>query len=259
MQYYNPENRDPRRWALVAAILYLALLIVLMLTIRFTVIINTPDDQGILVEFGDSDFGVGEQDLSATDVAATTPPPPSQQSEEIFEVDERQEVAIEQRESNSPEQRESQTPEQPKSDTTVVEERVVNKQALFPGRSEQNSAISQGSSEGVGNQGAESGGQSGASQGGGEGNQAMAVLKDRSVVGSLPKPTYAANVSGKVIVDITVDDYGNVKTASYRAQGSTTNNSQLTAAAIEAAKKARFTPSDNVIQGGTITYIFKMN
>lgn len=48
-------------------------------------------------------------------------------------------------------------------------------------------------------------------------------------------------------------------TAAYRSQGSTTNNSELVAAAVEAALKARFSESETIVQGGTITYIFRMN
>ncbi len=262
MHYYNPENKAPQRWAALAVVIYLLVLLLLMIFIRFTTFEEDPLSQGILVQFGETDFGEGEQELIATDVAATPPPPQRQEAEEQLLTDEREEVALEQQEVKAPEKQETEQTEQPikQRDTVIVEERVVNKQALFPGRSSESTSTSQGESSDVGNQGAPSGGAEGAATGGGEdGDMPVAVLKDRSVVGVLPKPAYQANVSGRVVIDITVDDSGRVKSATYRAQGSTTNNSQLVSAAQEAALKARFTPSDNFIQGGTITYVFKMN
>ncbi len=260
MHYYDPENREPRMWGVVSVVVYFATTALLMFTLSFSVQQTDEADQGILVQFGEDEDGLGQEELLATDVAAT-PPTPQQMEEEQLLTDENQDIALETNEVKAkPQEDKPKIEESLEKRDTVVEERVVNQNALFPGRKEQSTAKSQGESAGSGNQGAESGGESGAAQGGGDdGVESMAVLKDRSVVGSLPKPTYNSNLSGRVIIDITVDDSGRVKTASYRAEGSTTNNSQLIAAAQEAALKARFTPSDNFIQGGTITYIFKIN
>lgn len=102
-----------------------------------------------------------------------------------------------------------------------------------------------------------------ASSGKGDGSDAYAGsldagLQGRGLVGVLPKPEYTANAAGKVLIDVTVDASGRVTTATYRQNGSTTNNSVLVEAARRAALKARFTESDRFVQGGTITYIFRM-
>ena len=47
--------------------------------------------------------------------------------------------------------------------------------------------------------------------------------------------------------------------AEFHAQGSTTSNATLVEAAKRAAMKARFTESASFVQGGMITYVFKMN
>ncbi|MFI3333102.1 MAG: TonB family protein [Rikenellaceae bacterium] len=249
MEYYDPNNRTPVRWAAIAVLLYFTLFTLLLIFVRFSTEPTEEMVEGILVEFGDDNFGDGDEELVATDITeAPIPESVEEQPEEIL-TDPNSEVEVE-----------IPQPEEPKVvEEKVPEERVVNQNALFPGRKEQSTATSQGDSQESGNQGAESGGESGVSQGGGDGNTPIAVLKDRSVVGSLPRPAYNADASGRVIIDITVDEQGRVQSAAYRAQGSTTNNSQLVAAARAAALKARFTPSDNFIQGGTITYIFKMN
>ena len=101
------------------------------------------------------------------------------------------------------------------------------------------------------------------SSGKGSGSDALAGtldagLQGRGLVGVLPKPEYNANAAGKVLIDVTVDASGRVTTATYRQNGSTTNNSVLIEAARRAALKARFAESDRFVQGGTITYIFRM-
>jgi TonB family protein len=84
-------------------------------------------------------------------------------------------------------------------------------------------------------------------------------LQGRGLVGTLPMPTYpAGNRGGKVVVRVAVDREGKVTAATYEPKGSTTSDSSLVEAAIEAAKRARFTESAAFVQGGTITYIFKL-
>lgn len=88
-----------------------------------------------------------------------------------------------------------------------------------------------------------------------------AKLKGRSVVGSLPAPTYNINKEGRVVVKIRVDQYGKVINAIPGASGTTIIDKTLWNAAKEVALKAQFNVSASaaVIQEGTITYIFKFN
>ena len=62
------------------------------------------------------------------------------------------------------------------------------------------------------------------------------------------------------MVEILVDRNGRVTSAAYRSSGSTTNTSTLVAAALRAARNARFNVDDNapLSQRGTITYNFRM-
>ena len=48
------------------------------------------------------------------------------------------------------------------------------------------------------------------------------------------------------------------RSASYEPKGSTTDAAELVGAAKSAALKARFTESRATLQGGTITYVFRM-
>ena len=84
-------------------------------------------------------------------------------------------------------------------------------------------------------------------------------LRGRGLVGNLPVPSSPGNVSGKIVIRVTVDQHGRVTAAAYEPKGSTSSDAALVAAAIEAAKRARFTESRSFVQGGTITYNFKLN
>lgn len=77
-------------------------------------------------------------------------------------------------------------------------------------------------------------------------------------MGNLPKPSYPGTKSGKIVVRVTVDASGKVTGASFEPKGSTTDAPELIEAAKAAARKARFTESRAAVQGGTITYIFRM-
>ena len=86
-------------------------------------------------------------------------------------------------------------------------------------------------------------------------------LQGRSVSGGFPKPTYNLQKSGKVVVEIRVDQNGVVTYAQATAKGSTLYDTTLWKAAEEAARRARFNVDKNstISQMGTITYIFTLN
>lgn len=83
-------------------------------------------------------------------------------------------------------------------------------------------------------------------------------LQGRGLVGSLPKPRYTGNASGKVVIRVTVDAAGHVTSAAYEPKGSTTSDPELIREAREAALRARFTESRSHLQGGLITYLFTL-
>ena len=69
--------------------------------------------------------------------------------------------------------------------------------------------------------------------------QPTAQLEGRTVIGKLPLPEYAQNVSGKVVVRILVDTYGTVTSATPGIEGTTVQNKVL----WEAAKKQLYKPN----------------
>ena len=92
------------------------------------------------------------------------------------------------------------------------------------------------------------------------GNEALDEgLQGRGLIGALPQPVYpAGNKGGKVVVRVAVNQAGVVTEAAYEPKGSTTSDKALIDAALAAARKARFTESKAFVQGGKITYLFRM-
>lgn len=87
-----------------------------------------------------------------------------------------------------------------------------------------------------------------------------AQLKGRNVVGNIPRPGYPVEESGKVVVTVTVDQYGKVTKAVIDVASTTVQSSVLRAEARNAAMKTHFNMSGDApaLQQGTITYNFKI-
>ena len=87
-----------------------------------------------------------------------------------------------------------------------------------------------------------------------------AKVPGRSVNGTLPRPSYGVQKSGTVVVDIWVDNYGNVQKAVAGAAGTTVTDKTLWQAARKAALGAHFNMSADApaLQKGTITYVFNL-
>ena len=263
MHYYDPEDKRPVRWGAAAAAAYVLLLMLAFLLVTFDFTRKELPGQGLLIAFGTTDEASGAKDVQAADAArapereteAATAPEPE------FVTVEQSDVMVRDRKPERETQRQSPAVSDPAPDDgTESGRQTVNRRALFPGRPAAPTPVWAGTPAGSGNAGAPAGSPDGSREGTGQADSGPSYdLSGRSVVGALPKPRYKADETGKVIVDVTVDAAGRVTTAAYRSQGSTTNNSELVAAAVEAALKARFSESETIVQGGTITYIFRMN
>lgn len=226
MHYYDPNDRKPRRWATVAAAAYALLLVCAFAFVRFDFrrIVEKPGDtiEIVLVE------------------SAPEPPKPVKAPAEPRVHDR-----------PAPEERTAQV------EGRDAETRTPNPKALFKmnkgGVDEPDNA---------GNPRAKKGEDSASGKGPGldaDGlDQLDKGLQGRGLVGSLPRPDYPGTKSGKIVVRVTVGPKGDVTGASFEPRGSTESDPELVAAALAAARKARFTESAAAVQGGTITYIFRM-
>jgi hypothetical protein len=73
----------------------------------------------------------------------------------------------------------------------------------------------------------------------------------------LPPPIYTCIEGGKVVVNIEVDNLGNVVAADFNEKSSSTANGCLVDNAITYALKAKFSSASKMRQKGTITYLFQ--
>ena len=210
-------------------------------------------EEGVEVNLGDSDFGQGDDPQPASTAAPTQAPATpnriaTQNAEPTINMN------TSQNEGNTV----KPTPaEQPKEQSKEPE---INKNALFPGkRNQQSGSGSQGVSTGTGDQGKANGTPSSNNydgNGGGNGNYSLA---GRSGI-ALPRPEYNSNKQGTVVIQIWVNREGKVVRAEYQPKGSNTSDGTLVSQAIAAARKARFNPDAAAPdeQKGTITYKFEI-
>ena len=140
------------------------------------------------------------------------------------------------------------------------EEPKLDPRASFPGMSQKDDKATTHHSASEANEGFKAGQPDGNTKEGRTEGNANAHLSGRSVVGSLPKPSYNAQLEGTVVVQVKVDQYGNVTEAVPGVEGTTVTDKGHWNAARNAAMKAHFNTSADapVVQMGTITYKFKL-
>ena len=141
-----------------------------------------------------------------------------------------------------------------------VEEPKLDPRASFPGMSSKDNDATTPHSAAEAAEGFKAGQPDGNTPEGKTEGHANAHVKGRTVMGTLHKPDYDFQKEGIVVVQIKVDQYGNVTEAIPGAEGTTVTDKNLWTAARNAAMKTSFNQSANApaLQTGTITYIFKL-
>lgn len=228
MRYYDQNDKRPRRWALLAVAIYALLLAVVFVLVSFDVRLSSAKpSETIVIEFVE----VPEPETPKPPVRTTTEPRAHARpapAEQTAQVAGRDEV--------------TQTPN-PRAMFNMNKGGVDEPENAGNPRAEQGEDKASGTGPGLNPDGLD---------------QLDQGLQGRGLRGSLPRPSYPGNKSGKIIVRVTVDASGAVTSAAYEPKGSTVSDSELVDAAIAAARKARFTESRATVQGGTITYVFRM-
>ncbi len=256
----NSEEKRNKNKGIIGTILFHALLLVMFLFMGLTYQDPPPAEEGISINFGFSDEGLGEIEPEDT--------------EEITEIVE-EKIIEEQIESHDEilSQEIIETPavkktekkvklieEKPKEEVIEEKKPEINKKALYTGK-KKNINKAQGNKDSQGNQGLMDGDPNANNYiGGGIGIDGNAYqLGGRKAI-KKPKPK-GNQVSGKVVVLITVDRLGNVIYANAGAQGSTTFDKELLERAKKAALKTTFDTKQNAPknQQGKIIYDFRLN
>ncbi len=283
------ENRKKnKRIAIWGTSIFTGAVLVLLILLGFSTPLPLPEEEGILVNLGYDDAGMGEIETSGQTAPEpvsvpeeTTPPPtePEQAEEEVMTQDFEDAAAVEAKKEEERKKQEEELRKQKEREEELRKQRELEeerkreeqekkkindltKNAFSQGSNTGTDSESDGNKSGTGNQGSPDGDPNADNYGEGKGLGDKGIgysLKGRSPQGGkLPKPVYTTNESGTVVIRVTVDRNGNITSASYQAKGSTTTNNQLISAALKAARKAKFN-SDNeadAYQVGTITYRF---
>ena len=241
MQYYETNDKRGKKIAALAVVVYLALVAVLFVTVRFEMEYN-PAEEGFLVDFGDSLTGMGEEDVDLADSEFLPESASAESGEELLTDPSAEDTIavpeVEEEPSKAETERSQPTEDAPEP---TEQPREVNRRALFPGNTADSRAESQGVSEGSGNQGSMSGDNSSEyGQGGDRSGGFDFSLEGRRARGEFPRPAYNDTDQGTVVIRIGVDARGNVISAEYQPAGSTTNNPKLIAEAQKAAMGAKF-------------------
>ena len=250
---------EKHRNGLIGTILFHSLLLLLLFFMALAPPDPMPEEQGIMLLFGDNDGGMGTVQPRMSDPASSQPRQSNQAQQDLVTQDFEDAPALPSAPSPRPnpstETRPANPQPQPAAEPDREPERTVNPSALFPGRGDQSStSTSQGDAGVPGNQGSPTGtpnasGVGGITVGGG--------LSGRGTVGAMPRPAYEVQEQGIVIVEVTVDRSGNVTEATI-ARGTTITNSTLQGAALRAARQTKFEGNNEFQQRGTITYNFRL-
>lgn len=239
------------RYSLLVTFLIHIGILTLLIFMGFKTPLPLPEEQGIAVNFGNSDNGSGLEEPNQLQQQTSTP-----QNNQEGVLTQNIEEAVSIKNNNVTKQHTQQTNNQTQTQQQQIQQ--VNQNALFP-TNQNNGSNSEGETQGNGNQGDPKGDPNVKNHNGtpnGTGNSYS--LTGRSINGSLPKPTYPGNEQGKVVVEIFVDRSGTIVKATAGIKGSTLLSKKYLDAAYNAALRAKFdsNPDAKETQRGTITYNF---
>jgi outer membrane biosynthesis protein TonB len=265
---------------IVATILFHLIVFLIMISFGLSIPLPLPAEEGIMIDFGDASNGAGVSVERKVQVPKAVKQPkieePQEQVEETNMTQDFEDAPViekkkeQKKEKKKPVEKPKKKPD-PKPDPEpepdpepVKKDPEVNKNALFPGKKDNNStakSVDEGKTYKGGNQGVKDGevgvGQYDGKKSGGNGIKAN--LRGRSVV-NLTKPSYKTDEYGTVVVEITVNREGAVTEARPGVRGTTVNSVVLFNAAKKAALKSRFNrkPDAPAFQKGKITYVFRV-
>lgn len=253
------KERKSRIVAVAGTILFHAMLLLTLLLLALRTPLPLPGEEGVEVNLGYSDDGMGDIQPEVPALAPNAAPQPKQTKADEELVTEKTEEAP----AIDKNKKKAVKPVPVTKPTPVVEkpkEPTVNQKALYPGKS---TKTAQGGNQGItgkpGDQGKPNGtpGSPNYEGSGGKGNGISFDLGGRGAR-SLPKPTYDSPEQGKIVVSIKVNREGKVTYASAGAKGTTISEINLRQQAESAARKTMFALDTDAPeeQRGTITYVF---
>lgn len=271
-------EREKNIKAFIITIIICILLFFIFFLLTFTLPAIPPPiaDEGIEVNLGNSETGMGNIEPQAPGDPAlsqnSNPAPAQQNNTPESSVDDKGDEAI-----NSTVKNTVPTPTKPVTTTVKAPVKTVpnptpkpqTPKAVFGGGTKNNTGgnnsdtyngvKNQGIAGGNGNQGVPGGNPNSDTYGPGGGNGGINIRSGLSgrKVAFIPKFEDEFNKNAKVAVDVTVDENGKVIAAVVNLRGTTIADPKYKTIAVEKAYKVKFT-SGSETQNGTIVFDFKV-
>ena len=290
------NNKKYNIKAILGTIIFHGIILLILLFMGFSTPLPLPQEQGILVAFGNSDLGLGNTQASLIkEITKPKQNTKAKEPKELVQSTNQTEKILTQDNEDAPSinttkaikkkktKKKKKTIKKKKRDLEkekaireknrlkkIEEERIkeekaikakiasINSQAksIFGRKTGDNSGNS-GNTNGNGNMGRPDGSLEGDYKGAGKGNSGVSYSLDGRSATNIIKPSDSFQESGKVVVTIFVNTDGKVTRATAGAPGTTTHNKQLHNLAEKAARQTTFSRNEaSTLQRGTITYIF---
>lgn len=271
----NPEeNNYPKAIAISIAIVAGFLLLSFFYIINRAEPLEEIGTGGIIVNYGTSDVGMGDDYMSAEEISSApnanlsvpdkinpyteaTPQPSANQTSEsnvvTQEFEDAPEINTKTTSTNTAPAKSNETPE--------TKTPTINQNALYRGRQTQGTGKGDGTGDAPGNQGKPEGSVLANNYDGtGSGTGGVALSIDKRKFVTRPVIEDNGQKSGKVVVEIRVDKNGNVIAAKAGQRGTTLTDMSLWDKCEKAVLGAKFNMSDSApeTQIGYITFNFKV-
>lgn len=249
----SKEKKD-KGIAAAGTIVVHALALLVLFLMAFRTPLPLPGEEGVEVDLGMMDQGMGniQPEKPAIPVASQPVQQPSKSKEDIVTQNDDEAPALEKPKNTKPKQ--DKPVEEPKP--------TVNQRAMYKG----NNNPQAGGSEGITGQPGDQGNPNGLAGikkydgQGGKGDGTGYSLGGRGAK-SLHRPNDDFSEEGIVVVDIWVNQSGQVTRAEVSNKGTTLINNDMRQKAVQAALRSTFASDPNAPeeQHGTITYTFVIN
>lgn len=246
------------KYGILGSIVFCGIIVILLMFI-FLPGKKAPEDEGIMVSFGESVEGSGREEIPASKPIekpiVKTPPPAKPVKQELMTQTDNS-LAIEEQKKKEKVRKEQEAIEKQRAieERRIAEQKRKEQDAIDKANT-MNGMFGNSTSSGSGTSSGDT--QQGNPVGKGSSGGNSWSLGGRNLMGSLVRPAYNQNVEGKITVTIRVDQNGNVTSASIGTP-TTISDVQTRNAAIDAARNTRFTKGKD-ISTGSITYNFKLN
>lgn len=242
-----------RLYGIIGTVSFHVILLLVFIFFGFTTPLPLPEEQGVEVNLGNSEQGMGDiqPEQLSENIAAPSPNQTSDNQENVATQSTEEALKINKKNKGKT-----------TTETKPTEEKQLNKinpLALFQSKNKGKNGGSEGNTGKPGDQGNPLGNPNASNHVGnpGSGGGPSFSLKGRSSK-SLPKPEYTSNEQGTVVVKIWVNTNGEVTRVEAGQRGTTTSDRGLWKLAENAAMRSKFSPDANAPedQTGTITYKF---